>query len=250
MLPTLTLLFVDDEELVRGYFEQLLTQSGWNVATVRSGTDALAALTERRFSIILCDLDLGAGLDGLDVFDRLPETSRGTPFIILTAHATSDRCRDAFRRGVKDFLQKPISTPQLLSALDRALGGTAVAQRTSEDDSTWTDKAGDHQVRRALRVIDREFSNAEFSVAALAKLIDLTPEHLARLFRVHLHRTPLRHIHETRIVASEKLLDNPRLSIHSIAFDCGFGTTTDFDGWFRRLRSVSPSEWRAGVRIR
>ncbi len=240
-----TLLLVEDDDIVRRYLTQLLEKKFWKVTAVRSGSEALAALASSRFDIVLCDLDLGAGINDVQVLNRMPEASRGTPFVILTAHGTIDRFRDALRQGASDFLEKPISASLLFSALDRAMGITASpAETSSVDDSAWRDTIGDEHVRRALRKIEREFSNPELTVETLAKSIDVTPDHLARLFRTHLGRKPHEVIQETRISASEGLLEMTTLSIYEVAVDCGYRNTTELDGWFRHFKHMTPSEWR------
>jgi YesN/AraC family two-component response regulator len=244
-MPTRTILLVEDEELVGKYLEQLLEKSGWQVTAVRSGLRALDALASARFDAILCDLDLGAGLNGLEVFDRLPARSGGTPFVVLTGHATSERCRNAFLRGVTDFIQKPMSPVQLCATLDRAVASYGAKPAELPDAAEERTTVGDGRVRRALREIDRRFADPSLSVASLADACGLTPEHLARLFRAHLGRTPVQQIHEARVAAAERLLVNPSLSIYAVAVDCGYRDTSELDRWLRRLRRATPSAWRA-----
>lgn len=212
---------------------------------MRSGSEALAALASTNFDVVLCDLDLGPGINGIEVLDRIPQKLRGAPFVILTGHGTIDRFREAQRHGATEFLEKPISDAQLFSALDRVLGLTdSVREGSGSDELAWPEELGDAHVRHALRIIERKFSDPDFSVDALATAIGITADHLTLVFRKHLNRRPLQQIHETRIRAAEKLLDAPALSIYEIAIDCGYRTTTDFDAWFRHFRGMTPSEWR------
>jgi AraC-like DNA-binding protein len=149
------------------------------------------------------------------------------------------------RCGATEFLEKPISDAQLFSALDRVFGLTDPAiDFLVSAAPAWPEKIGDTHVRHALRIIERGFSNPDFSVDVLAAAVGITPDHLARLFRAHLGRKPLEQIHESRIEAAKKLLDSSGLSIYEIALDCGYRTTTDFDAWFRHFSGQTPSDWR------
>ena len=89
------ILLVEDEELVRNYLKHQLQEGSWNVTAVGSGEDALAQLESTTFDAVLCDLDLKRGPTGLDVLARMPSANEGTPFVLLTAHGSTGRCREA-----------------------------------------------------------------------------------------------------------------------------------------------------------
>lgn len=240
-----TILLIEDEESVCGFLKQLLEKAGWKVSTATSASEALGVLANVRFEIILSDLDLGAGLSGIDIQRSLPNESRGTPLIILTGHGTVDRCKEAIRSGVADFVEKPVSPTKLLSAIEAALSQQFREESASIDSTAAPMAVGDVHIRLAMRTIDRHFADADLSVASLARSVDVSPEHLARLFRRHTGRSPLDHIHARRIAAAEELLRNPKLSIYEVALECGYRRTADLDEWFGRLRQITPSESRS-----
>jgi two-component system response regulator YesN len=243
------ILLIEDEAIVRRYLTQLLEKQSWNVTGVRSGNEALTTLAVSRFDIILCDLDLGAGINGIEVLHRMPRPSVGTPFVILTGHGTIDRYRDAIERGATDFLEKPITEWRLLSSLNRAMGvGGSSAGASGSDEPVWRESVADKHLRSALRTIESECANPDFSVHALAKSIAVTPDHLARLFRARLGRAPLEQIHRTRISQAEKLLNESTVSVYEVATDCGYRTTTELDAWFRHFNQMTPTEWRGRTR--
>lgn len=95
------------------------------MTAVGSGTEALARLETTAFDIVLCDLDLGRGPNGLDVLSRMPAENQGTPFVILTSHSSVGSYREASILGATDFLEKPISRTLLLATLDHAVADGA-----------------------------------------------------------------------------------------------------------------------------
>lgn len=76
---------------------------------------ARQALAETRFDVLLLDLDL----NGVDGFSLLSLSQDATRIIVVSARA--DRAIDAFDHAVVDFVTKPVSSPRLALALDRAM---------------------------------------------------------------------------------------------------------------------------------
>jgi DNA-binding NtrC family response regulator len=62
------------------------------------------------------------GLDGLGVLDRLRQTGRETPFILMTAYHTDDLVAKAMERGATAVLEKPVNLDRLRRQCRRALG--------------------------------------------------------------------------------------------------------------------------------
>ena len=248
-----TILLVEDEELVRNYLRDFLQRNAWTVSAVSSGNEALARLAGFEFDIILCDLDLGRGPNGLDVLSRMPSRNKETPFVILTAHGSTGRCREAFLRGATDFLEKPGRPAALLATLDHAITDVADASEPTIDVSLTDDalalpydEAGAAHVRGAIKIMERRYTEFDLTVGDVAAEGGVSPDYLARLFKARLGHSPLEHLHELRITRAEDLMAlSPDLSIYEIGYACGYQRTSKFGSWFRRLRGSVPSQFRA-----
>ena len=86
------------------------------------GLDGLAAIRERRPSLILLDMHL-PDVDGLELLRHLqadPDTS-DIPVIVVSADATQERISAAIAAGASYYLTKPVNVPQFLAALDKQL---------------------------------------------------------------------------------------------------------------------------------
>lgn len=247
-----TILLVEDEELVRNYLKHELEQGSWIVTPVGSGDHALAQLESTKFDAILCDLDLKRGPSGLDVLARMPPANQGTPFVILTAHGSTGRCREAFLLGAADFLEKPIGRALFLATLDHAVAdvvdgvGLPIESNSTADvlDLLY-DEARAAFVRRAIEIMERRHTEFGLTIATVAADVGLSADYLGRLFRERLGRSPLQHLHHVRIGRAAELLTNSHLSIYEIARDCGYQRNSEFSSWFRRLRGSTPSGLRA-----
>ncbi|QPQ54977.1 SpoIIE family protein phosphatase [Allosphingosinicella flava] len=110
----LSVLVVDDDELVRGFVAIILEGLGCIVEDAADGEAALALLRSRHFDVLITDWQM-PGLDGLDLVSRVrAETAESYLHIIMmTARGDEQTVRDALRVGVDDFLQKPVDQLQL-----------------------------------------------------------------------------------------------------------------------------------------
>lgn len=247
-----TLLLVEDEEQVRKLLAGLLTTHGWLVTAAASGDEALARLAAFAFDIVLCDLDLGRGPNGLDVLARRPSKNEITPFVILTAHGSTHRCRDAFLRGATDFIEKPFRRAALLATLDHAVADAVDASElpidaASTDDAPALpyDEAGAAHVRHAIQIMERRYAEFDLAVGDVAAEEGVSPDYLARLFKARLGHSPIDHLHDVRISRAEELMAlSPNLSLYEIGYACGYKRTSKFGSWFRRLRGSAPSKFR------
>ena len=251
MSASRTVLLIEDEEQVRNLLIGLLTAHAWRVTAVASGQEALAQLEHVEFDIVLCDLDLGRGPDGLDVLSRMPIVNEETPFVLLTAHGSTGRCRDAFIFGAADFLEKPISRGLLLATLDHAVSDASETSElpidiASPDDVLELpyDEAGAALVRRGVLIIEGGYRDSDLTIARVAREAGASPEHFSRQFRLRIGRSPVQYLHNVRIRHAERLLANSDLSIYEIGCECGYKRNSEFSSWFRRLRGSTPSKSR------
>jgi DNA-binding response OmpR family regulator len=114
------LLIVDDESGVRTSLREILRQEGHQVTTAASGEEALAALGEATFDLILLDLKM-EGVDGLEVMAEAKRMAPSTEVIVLTAHGALDSAVEALRQGAHDYLLKPCGVEEIVSSVETGL---------------------------------------------------------------------------------------------------------------------------------
>jgi DNA-binding NtrC family response regulator len=115
------ILIVDDEDVIAATLEEYLTGEGFEVASARAATDALALVERLEPDVALCDVQL-PDLDGLALLDRLLQIRPETLVLMITAYATVENAVAAFHRGAQDYLMKPLMFDELLVKLDRLMG--------------------------------------------------------------------------------------------------------------------------------
>ena len=127
-------LIVEDNETARKQVQVFLeTDSGISVDTAANGSDALKALADGSYSVIVTDLKMPR-VDGLQLLEEVQKRKLGADVIITTGFGTIDHAVQAMRLGAADFLTKPINLEHLKlvvhrSLRDRALQDEVVALR-------------------------------------------------------------------------------------------------------------------------
>ncbi|MDO8672761.1 MAG: PAS domain S-box protein [Dehalococcoidia bacterium] len=111
------ILLVDDDELQREVAGSLLTKMGYEVNAVSSGLEALAYLREHKADLILLDMIMPGGIDGLETYRQIVQMNPGQKAIIVSGHAETNRVREAQALGSGQFLRKPITLQKLAKAV-------------------------------------------------------------------------------------------------------------------------------------
>lgn len=113
--PPPRILVVDDEEAIRFAVGEFFSTAGYLVDVACELADALALLDRTRYAVVIADLRLSepAGTEGLDVVSYVRERSPSTRIIVFTAYGSPAVEREARRRGVDAFLQKPQPLPEI-----------------------------------------------------------------------------------------------------------------------------------------
>jgi DNA-binding NtrC family response regulator len=128
-------LIIDDDAALREGLAETLGDLGHEARVATSGREGLAALAED-IDIVLLDLRMPGGLDGIEVLRRIRAQDGAPPVVILTAYAGSENTIEAMRIGAFDHLTKPIGREelrQLLLRLPSRAPSPAQVPRTSPD---------------------------------------------------------------------------------------------------------------------
>jgi RNA polymerase sigma factor (sigma-70 family) len=119
---------VDDDASFRTAIERRLKLAGYDVATYATAEDLLDAdPDDARPGCILLDVRI-PGLSGPDLQGRLIAQGSTLPVIFLTGYADTPTTVRAIKAGAEDVLTKPVSSEQLLDAIERALMRQNVAR--------------------------------------------------------------------------------------------------------------------------
>jgi CheY-like chemotaxis protein len=110
---------LDDEEHYRRALSRLLRAHGYEVASFSTGEELFAEVARRAFDCVLLDLHM-PGMTGFDVLARLRAQPARPPVIVITAHDDPDFAKKAFDLDAFECQLKPVASPILLGAIERA----------------------------------------------------------------------------------------------------------------------------------
>ena len=117
----LDILIVDDESDIRELVAGVLEDDGYEARSAADSDSALAAIADRRPSLVLLDVWLkGSRLDGLDLLDEIKRRDASLPVLMISGHGNLDTAVAAVRRGAADFIEKPFEAERLLHLVSRA----------------------------------------------------------------------------------------------------------------------------------
>ncbi|MFI4913339.1 MAG: helix-turn-helix domain-containing protein [Sedimentisphaeraceae bacterium JB056] len=105
------------------------------------------------------------------------------------------------------------------------------------------DSSNDILINKSTRFIAANLHH-QINVSEVSHAVDVSREHLTRVFNEYLNITPRKYIEKQRIYQALKLLRNTDLSVKKVAFDCGFASASQFGRVFKRLMNDTPESYR------
>ncbi len=114
------ILVVDDEVNIREALAVILGDEGYQVAAAASAEEAIAALGEDYFQIVISDMRM-EGASGLDLLRWLRQNCPETEIILLTAFGSVEGAVEAMKLGAYDYLCKPVDRRRLSMLIEKAL---------------------------------------------------------------------------------------------------------------------------------
>ncbi len=113
-------LIVDDEPSIRKVLAAHLGRMGYDVATAQDGAEAISALEDDLFHVVVSDMQMPV-VNGLDLLRWVREHQPGLPLILITAHGTVDSAVQALKDGAFDYISKPFDQDELQASIAKAL---------------------------------------------------------------------------------------------------------------------------------
>jgi DNA-binding response OmpR family regulator len=124
-----TVLTIDDDTAITELLAMLLRTHGYEVKTVNSGEDGVAAIKRMNPHIVILDLMM-PGMDGWQVCRSVREFSN-VPIVILSALDDPAMIASALDAGADDYLVKPVSSSILVAHLNRLIRRTGTLETSN-----------------------------------------------------------------------------------------------------------------------
>ena len=99
----------------------MMQRLGYEVETAVSGENALERIGSRRFDLVILDMIMDPGMDGLATFQHMQRTVPGQRAIIASGYSESERVREMQRLGAGSYVKKPYTLEKIGMAVRREL---------------------------------------------------------------------------------------------------------------------------------
>ncbi len=125
-----SILIVDDVEEQRAIAREILSRLGYRVITKASGEEALEYIRHNNADLVILDMIMNRGMDGLDTYKKILELHPDQKAIIASGFSETDRLKEAQRLGAGAYVKKPYLIETIAYAvrdeLDKNISGKIV----------------------------------------------------------------------------------------------------------------------------
>lgn len=116
MDPVAHVLVVEDDELIRAIFVDIIKSKGYSVLEASNGQEALKILSTRPINIIVTDMKMPV-MDGMQLLRQVKKSYPDVPLIVITGFDSEYREQDAMAAGADAYITKPFKVEDVASSL-------------------------------------------------------------------------------------------------------------------------------------
>jgi len=254
------ILLVEDNADVVAYTASCLPD--YKLAVGKDGREGFDIAIDIIPDLVITDVMMPF-VDGFEMCRKLREDERTShiPIIMLTAKADMQSKLEGIEKGADAYLEKPFHKEELLLRIRKLLELRKSLQQyysrqigisdngrisANQEVKLVTEEKTEHEfVKKVREVVEANFTNYEFSVEQLCKLIFMSHSQLHRKLEALTGCSPNKFIRIVRLNKAKELLVNPSLSIAAIALDCGYNDPGYFARIFKQEMGKTPQEWRS-----
>lgn len=149
-MHTFRILVVDDEIDFLETIVNRLNKRKLDTKGVASGEAALDVLKEELYDVVLLDIKMPGGMDGIETLREIKRIQPLVEVLLLTGHASVETSIEGMKQGAFDYLLKPMKFDDLLSKMAQAF------EKKSAHDKKIRDAKIQELIRYPSRVFEKE----------------------------------------------------------------------------------------------
>jgi len=119
-MDSFRVLVVDDEEDFLETLVNRLQKRNIDTTGVRSGEEALEMVKAKLFDVVLLDIKMPGGMDGIEALREIKKIQPVAEVILLTGHASIETSIEGMKLGAFDYLLKPVKLEELMTKMAQA----------------------------------------------------------------------------------------------------------------------------------
>jgi len=119
MKSSVSILIVDDEEMMRTLLNRILSREGYKIKSAEDGVIALEVLKAEKFDIIISDMKMPR-MNGFELLKIVKKEYPKIGVIIMTAYGDTYTVKDALLLGADEYITKPFKSYEISLVVERA----------------------------------------------------------------------------------------------------------------------------------
>ncbi|NOX45943.1 MAG: response regulator [Chlorobi bacterium] len=129
----ITVLFVEDEDVLRAIYERILNKFVKTLFVAENGKEGLEKYKECQPDLIITDIQMPV-MDGLEMIEMIRDSDQNVRIVILSAYGETEYFMDAIKIGVNSFLLKPVETKKLIALVEDLAKGILLERELIEQE--------------------------------------------------------------------------------------------------------------------
>lgn len=248
-----SLLIVDDNDEFRQFMCNELAER-YNVYQAANGEEALTIIAEYDIALTVSDVMMPV-MDGMTLCQHIKQhvNTSHIMVILLTARIEEESKMEGFRAGADDYLSKPFN----MEMLQLRIGHLLALRHMCNQDFLKGDEVKVEQValneidqqflRNAIEAVEKNMSNAEYDVDALAADVFMSRSTLYRKIHSLTGQKPSIFIRAIRLKQAARMIKEGKYTLTEISTYCGFSTPSYFSRCFKAQYGIQPGNYKEKI---
>ncbi|OQP44553.1 hybrid sensor histidine kinase/response regulator [Niastella yeongjuensis] len=252
--PVQTVLLVEDNDDFLFYLKDNLREC-FNIVVAVNGRDGWQKTLSVHPDIVVSDINMPE-MNGLDLCKKIRQDPRTKhiPVVLLTAQNSEEQQLRGIETGAADYMTKPFNFELLVSRIRNLLQqqqsmkqsfASQIAVKTTDVNLECPNQ---RFVQDALTIVEKNISNADFSVEELSRALLLSRAAVYKRLFVLTGKTPIEFIRSVRLQRAAQLLAKSKMTVAEVAYETGFNNPKYFSKYFKVEFGKLPSAWQADAR--
>ena len=245
------LMIVEDNSEVRAYVKSIFLNE-FVILEAEDGKEAVSLAFEEIPDIIISDVMMPV-MDGISMTRQLKSNAKTShiPIILLTARTSLIFKVEGLETGADDYVNKPFNPKVLQLKVRNVIRARELMRKAFRDNDTLLieprrvtlTSADEEFVQKALRSIENNMNNGEYSVEELGLDVGMSRMQLYRKLKALTGQSANEFIRTIRLKRAAQLLEQNQLTIAEITYEVGFNDLQYFRECFKKLFGVTPSDY-------
>lgn len=248
-----TILVVDDNNEIRSYLTELMTEDNYNVVNATNGVEALQVANEILPDLIISDVMMPE-MDGITFCNTIKSdvSTSHIPVILLTARTSTVFEVSGLQTGAEDYIKKPFHPAVLKTRVASILENRAkireyFVNKLRFEPGEQLEAVGTEEkfIQRAITLIEDHIHDAEFGIENLMDSLAMSKSTLYRKLKSLTGMSITGFIRSVKLKKAAELIISKNWKLNQVAYESGFNDYKYFKTCFQEHFGCLPSEYRA-----